>query len=104
VDIKGPSNWTPLHFASNDGFTDVVQLLLEHRANVNAKDQAKNIHVPLGNASMHGHLDVVRLLLDHGADVHARNGPHRSTSYQLATLFKHHEIAQLLLEHGAQRE
>src|SRR3989344_3203490 len=50
------------------GHLEIVQMLLDHDANVHAQYDA-----PLRWASAHGHLEVVQLLLDHGADVHAQN-------------------------------
>lgn len=32
--LRGLDNWTALHFASNEGYTEVVKLLLENGASV----------------------------------------------------------------------
>ena len=50
----------PLHYAAEQGNADVVQLLIEAGANVNALD-ASGI-TPFRLAKNHNHEDVVRLL------------------------------------------
>ncbi|MCL2646815.1 MAG: ankyrin repeat domain-containing protein [Phycisphaerales bacterium] len=56
---------TPLHFAVRDRQQDVVQALLAHGADVNAKDH--NDHQPLDEAYANGDYDTAELLLAHGA-------------------------------------
>ena len=46
-----------------------VQLLLQHGADVHAKD--KGGLVPLHNACSYGHFEVTELLIHHGANVNA---------------------------------
>jgi TonB family protein len=62
---------TPLHRAASAGHKDVVELLLAHRADVNAIDN--NGVTPLHYAASAGHKDVAELLLAHRADVNARD-------------------------------
>ncbi|XP_058123704.1 uncharacterized protein LOC131281910 [Anopheles ziemanni] len=62
---------TPLHAASSRGYVDVVELLLRHGANVQAKDTN-------GNSALHfavecGNVRIVRALLRHGASIGVRN-------------------------------
>jgi len=33
-------DWTPLHFASNNGHLSVVEYLIAHGADINAKDKS----------------------------------------------------------------
>ena len=47
----------------------VVKLLLQHGADVSAKD--KGGLVPLHNACSYGHFEVTELLIQHGANVNA---------------------------------
>jgi serine/threonine-protein phosphatase 6 regulatory ankyrin repeat subunit B len=67
------SKWgtEPLHVAATFGKTEVARLLLDHKADVNAK--LKDGQRPLHFAAREGHLDVVKLLLDNGADLNAEN-------------------------------
>ena len=52
--------------ASEDGDTELVQLLIAAGADANAWGT-----MALGSAAYHGHCEVVKLLLESGADVHA---------------------------------
>lgn len=53
------------------GRRDVVDYLLQHGANVHARDDGGL--VSLHNACSFGHADVVNLLLQHGADANSRD-------------------------------
>jgi ankyrin repeat protein len=86
-------------FTSLGRLTRVAQLLVEHGADLNARNDDGD--TALGLASGYGSLDFVRLLLGRGAD--ANIGSYW-IPFKVATENGHHEIAQLLLEHGAQRE
>jgi ankyrin repeat protein len=62
-----------LHIAAEHGYTDVVDILIEHGAIVNsvaATDQS----TPLILAAVHAHVDVIKKLLDKGA--HVNHGKH----------------------------
>lgn len=56
----------PILAASAKGFSDVVQLLIRKKVNVNVEDQYGSTALQL--ACMNGHTDVVRVLLDAKAD------------------------------------
>ena len=47
VNVKGDMQWTPLHFASSHGHLEVVKLLVERKANVNAqvRDHGTPMHL-----------------------------------------------------------
>ena len=62
---------TPLHLASRDGYVEVALVLLEHGANVNAKDISK--WTPLRHALDKGHLETARVLIENGADLGAQD-------------------------------
>ena len=130
VHARDNDDSTPLHKAAEYGRVEVVQVLLEHVANLGAGDDhlktaiqvvseyvnAKNAagKTPLylasegpvydGNANMALSLDplpdVVRLLLKHGADVNARTN-YGSTPLHAAAAKGRVEVVQVLLEHGA---
>ena len=80
--VRGPScpkfchahRWhdeTCLHLATHAGRSDVVQLLLEHGADPNARNWS--LDTPLHSAEYDHHGSATKLLLEHGADVDARN-------------------------------
>jgi hypothetical protein len=66
VDAKFRYDRTALSFAADRGSLDIVRMLLEHGADVNAKDTFYNV-TPLTWALDKGHVEIVRLLLDKGA-------------------------------------
>jgi ankyrin repeat protein len=62
----------PLHLASQEGYDDIVQLLLDHGADANREDSHGS--TPLHLASQEGHDHIVRLLLNHVVDANAEGG------------------------------
>ena len=56
---------SPLHRASQKGSTEIVRLLIEHGASIEAKD--KKGRTPLEVASVEQHDDVIKLLSEHHA-------------------------------------
>ncbi len=92
--------YTPLNFAAYNGFADVVQVLIDHGANINAIDEQGR--TPLHEAAGQNQLRITRLLIDHGANIHATDKDGR-TPLSVAINAGYDEIAQLLREHGAEQ-
>ncbi|KAJ7883628.1 ankyrin repeat-containing domain protein [Mycena olivaceomarginata] len=88
----------PLYWAAKLGFLQILLLLLEHGADVNA--QGGYYGNALKAASAEGYLDLAQLLLEHGADVNAQGG-HYGNALQVVSLKGRLDLAQLLLERGA---
>ena len=63
--------WAPLHYAATGGHLEVIALLLEHHAFIDA--ESPNRTTPLMMAAHYGSAQAVKLLLDEGADVTMRN-------------------------------
>lgn len=63
--------WTALHYAAAVGRNDIVQLLLDNAAYIDAG--SANGTTPIMMAARDGHILTVKLLLDEGADVTLRN-------------------------------
>jgi ankyrin repeat protein len=63
---------TTLMTCAGTGFVDTVKLLLDHKADVNAKEKQKD-QTALMWAIAKKHPDAVKLLIERGADVHARS-------------------------------
>ena len=66
-----------IHHAARNGDTEIVRLLVEHGADVNAKNTGGQ--TVLYCAGGHGHLDTLQLLLSEGADRDARFTPDGKT-------------------------
>lgn len=63
--------WTPLHYAAAIGNNEIVQILLDHSAYVDAESPNKT--TPIMMAARGGHILTVKLLLDEGADASLKN-------------------------------
>lgn len=65
------TGWTPLHYAATHGHLDVMNLLLEENAYIDAA--SPNGSTPLMMAARYGTPDAVKLLLEAGADPSLKN-------------------------------
>lgn len=70
ADVNKPG-WTPLHYAATGGHLEVMLILLEEHAFIDAESPNKS--TPLMMAAMYGSPAAVRLLLEAGADPMVRN-------------------------------
>ena len=112
ADIHGLtiSGLSPLHMAATpynmDNQIDIMQILLDHGANPNARDI--NNATPLRRSSwsgtrlLKGTVEGTRLLLKHGAIIDTEDNEGR-TPLQIALEHGHEDIATCLKEHGATR-
>jgi ankyrin repeat protein len=120
VGIRGYEDRTVLHAASEGGFVDVAQWVLDHP--VDAHSQQNNHETPIqmdGRLVHHKsvyardkvdrsplHLasesiEIVRLLVKHGADVNARD-KYYNTPLHMASYSGCAETARFLIKHGAE--
>jgi ankyrin len=61
------NGFTPLHLASQEGHTDMVTLLLEHKAQVNGR--AKNGLTAMHLAAQEDHVPVAEILVKYNAAI-----------------------------------
>ncbi|GMH36922.1 hypothetical protein BSKO_04795 [Bryopsis sp. KO-2023] len=90
--------FTPLHAAAEEGHVDVVEILLEAGAEIDAQNRA-------GGAALHSavqkdHLEVVKVLVKAGATVDLKTDD-GFTPLLMATFNVHLEVAEFLMESGA---
>ena len=113
IHIRTDVGQSPLHIAASPwdyrDQVDIMQLLLDHGANPNARDNdnATPLHHSSwwgkeGTIKREGTVEGTRLLLKHGAVIDAEDNEGR-TSLQLALEHRRDEIVTCLKEHGATR-
>ncbi|CAH0051773.1 unnamed protein product [Clonostachys solani] len=98
---------SPLILAARRGSQSVVELLLNHGANIHATDQWRC--TALHSAVHAGHTEIVRTLIRRGADVNAKHtggdgsidGEYGMNAVLDAVHFGHIETLEVLLEAGA---
>jgi ankyrin repeat protein len=95
--------WTALHYAASAGALDIMRVLLEHHAYIDAESPTKV--TPLMLAAREGQEDAVRLLLQEGADASLRDaGFHidaaefaeRADKPWIARAIRHHQAEQVM--------
>lgn len=91
--------FSPLHWASLAGRANIVDMLLNRGARINATNMGNDTALHL--ASSHGHPDCVGLLLKNKADVNVLN-EHGNTPLHYACFWGFQEIAEMLIGAGAQ--
>lgn len=95
-----PDGFTPLGLAAFFGHRSVVELLLRHRADVNAISHNATGYTALTGAVARGHREIVARLLAAGANANHRYGQGYSPLHEAAAS-GNAEITKLLLDHGA---
>ena len=94
VNAKTGDNNTPLIWAAEKGYTEMVKALLEKGAEMDHQNNEDNTALML--AAREGHKDIVELLLKKGADpnIPSRNG---NTAATIAARNRHEKIEKALL-------
>mmetsp|Transcript_24269 Transcript_24269/g.33318 ORF Transcript_24269/g.33318 Transcript_24269/m.33318 type:complete len:163 (+) Transcript_24269:133-621(+) len=98
--FKESGNTQALYVAAENGFPEIVQILLERGAKV---ETPKNKKTPLYIAAQRGHQRVVQVLLEKGANMNFLNEDGKTPLY-IAAERGHHATVQILLENGADPE
>jgi ankyrin repeat protein len=98
----GDHKITPLLKAAWDGDEEIVTLLLEAGAKINARATDTG-ETPLMNAVTRGHVAIVKLLLEKGADVAPKNR-FDFNAFTSAVAAGKTDIAGMLLDAGAKPE
>ena len=96
ADVNSKEGATLLSTASGNGHTEIVKLLLDAKADVNAARKIDGM-TPLHTASANGHVETVKLLLGAQANVNAADTDGR-TPLSMASLNGHTETVKLLLD------
>ena len=96
VNATGGKQETPMHAATSAGHANIISLLIEHGADIEAR-WGEYGRTPLHCAAWHGRLEVGQCLLDHGADINVGD----QWGFTPLMLAGHVEFARMLLERGA---
>lgn len=87
------TGWTPLHYAATGGNLEIIKLLLEENAYIDA--ESPNGSTPLMMAAMYGTADAAKLLMEEGADPLIKNEK-GLTAIDFAQLAKRDDVAQAI--------
>ncbi|XP_057297550.1 fibronectin type 3 and ankyrin repeat domains protein 1-like [Hydractinia symbiolongicarpus] len=95
VDTKDrTSGWTPLmRLASTNGDVNAAEILIAHKANIDASDNDRKSVLMM--AALNGHSDLVKLLLSKGAKIDSKS-MHNKTALDFARSFEYEKIVQML--------
>ncbi|MBQ4875143.1 MAG: ankyrin repeat domain-containing protein [Rickettsiaceae bacterium H1] len=89
---------TALMLAALNGHKEIVELLLQHGADFDAKDKEGKTALML--SLLRRNMDIAKLLLQHGANVDAKDKEGK-TALIVAAKNGNMEVVKLLLQHGA---
>ncbi|OUC43395.1 KH domain protein, partial [Trichinella nativa] len=98
---RNGNDYTPLCVAASGGHTEVMQLLLQNGAEINARSGSKLGISPLMLAAMNGNADAVKFLIERGADITSHIETNRNTALTLACFQGKADVVRLLLQSGA---
>ena len=133
VNVQDVHGCTPLFNAAYRGNFEIVQILINHKADPNSgkygtpliiaanwgyteivelliksganlnKKEAVELHTALMEAAKNGHKKIVQLLIDAGADVNAEGWNKNHTALKLAEVHGYTEIVEILKKAGAKK-
>ncbi|WP_426335842.1 ankyrin repeat domain-containing protein [Pseudoduganella sp. R-31] len=89
--------WTALHYAAASGDLDIMKLLLERHAYIDAASPTGT--TPLMLAAREGQEDAVKLLLDEGADARLKDRAWRENAAEFAIRAQKPWIAEQIRQH-----
>ncbi len=96
--VQQPDRITPLMYAANKGYTEIVALLITLGANINAQDSKGR--TALIYATIRGQAEMVRILIDYKANLSIKDTL-GNTALHWAVSFNHTQIVEILKSAGA---
>ncbi len=105
VDDCSSDGETALNLAAKNNFADIVELLIEHGANVNYEGYHHESVTPLVHAIRNNAKETAELLLKHGASIHIEHKWEQDQYWKdalIAAIDKDSkELVELLIKYGA---
>lgn len=92
------NSMSPLHYATTNNKIQIVKVLIENGADVNALTDI--MWTPLHYASFNGNIESASILISNGANVNSRDAE-LLTPLHYAVINNHKDIASLLVNNGA---
>merc|ERR1712034_261816 len=99
IDYNSNCNGTALYCAVENAYLDIVEYLIQNKADVNLRTIEVGI-TPLSLATLKDNFEIVKILLDNGADVNKTTSDGR-TPLHFAAEFGSFEIAEHLIRNKA---
>jgi ankyrin repeat protein len=96
INRTGKKGWTALHLAAFNGHIEIIRLLLQHGADLNAKDNQK--WTPIHYSVFQGSIPVLKVLLEARASIISAQDQTVATPFAMAINSKASQIAELLAE------
>jgi len=98
INAKDENGYSPLHWATNSGHTDIMENLISNGADIHAQDSDGD--TPLHWAAYSGQKSATETLLNSGADIH-RTNKNGDTPIHYAAQIGHRDIVdQLITAHA----
>lgn len=101
INIQGLDNWTPLHFAVASDNSEIVALLLQNQADIEALSSFNR--TPIHIAALKGSFDSMKLLIEHKVNLNSQDRE-LYTALHFAAEYDHYQIVELLLKSGAKAD
>ncbi|XP_035826279.1 transient receptor potential cation channel subfamily A member 1 homolog [Aplysia californica] len=90
---------SPLHVASENGFLEITQCLLDSGADLDDKNEEEQ--TPLHLAAKYGRTNIVRELIKRDKTIVNDEDENSNTALHLAAQYGHNKVAKVLLDLGA---
>ena len=97
INSKNEEGWTALHLATNEGHSEVVHILLQAGADMEAR--TKQLKTALHIACCRGDLKVVKALLEHKADLSMQD-IEGNTCLHIVSMYGMNKIMEWLATHA----
>ncbi len=100
VNARTKRTLTPLSFALDQSNFTIVEILINHGADINTAYEEEYEEKPLLAAALTGNVDIIQLLLDNGADVSVKDF-FGKMPLSNTLIGDHADAARLLIQNGA---